>query len=287
MMTLLNIDGKKVNVVDLNPGGGSPLILIHGLFTNLSLYYLTVAFYLAKDRRVVLYDMRSHGLSERRDEGYTLDIMTNDLLALMAALKIDRATLCGYSYGGDIALYTALWHPERVERLVLIETPALTEESFIKPLTHDSAMDLIIDSYSHSMGINMSPGKMRKVKEMGQSLLEGGRLLSALRQGRSELETLPLEELRIPVLLLYGGQSPLLQTGRAFAERIPSAQYYETNGDHNLPVRRPAWVLKRINAFLAGKTGISLRRLFIRPFAVFLERPVCEQVFSSRIQRAS
>lgn len=286
-MALLSIDGKKVNVADLNPGGGSPIILIHGLFTNLSLYYLTIASYLAKGRRVVLYDMRSHGLSERRDEGYTLRIMTDDLLAIMAALEIDRAVLGGYSYGGDIALYTALRHPERVERLVLIETPALNEESFMEPLTHeeDIAMDIIIDNYSCSMGIDISPGKKRKIKEMIRSLFDGGKLLAALRQGRDELETLSLGELRIPVLLLYGGQSPLLQTGRAFAERIPTAHYHETNGDHNLPIRRPAWVLKKMHAFLTENLNPS--RWFIRPFAFFPAFSARGRVFPDKIQRTS
>ena len=252
-MALLEVNGKKINVADLNPRGGNPLILIHGLFTNLSLYYFTIAPRLAESRRVVLYDMRGHGLSGQRDEGYTLEIMTGDLLDLMSALEISRAALTGYSYGGDIALYAALRHPALVERLALIEAPALNEEAFMEPLSHesDAAMDLIIENYSRSMGITVSEGKSRRMKEMSRSLLGGGKLPAALKQGRRELEELPLEQQEIPALLLYGGQSPLLQTGQGFARRLPRAELHVTGGDHNLPVQQHAWVLEKLESFFS------------------------------------
>src|SRR5207248_1905261 len=71
---------------------------------------------------VVLYDLRGHGRSERPAVGYTLADMVDDLGALLDALAIaEPVALVGNSFGGLLALAFASRHPQRVERVVLID----------------------------------------------------------------------------------------------------------------------------------------------------------------------
>jgi len=74
--------------------------------------------------RVVRYDYRGHGESEVRPGPYTIELLGQDLLALLAALGLERVHLCGLSLGGMVALWVAANHPERVERAVFANTAA-------------------------------------------------------------------------------------------------------------------------------------------------------------------
>jgi pimeloyl-ACP methyl ester carboxylesterase len=126
-MSLFEINGTKIHAVDLNPEGDDPVVMIHGLFSSLAVYYLSIALKVSRRRRVILYDMRGHGLSERRDEGYTPGMLSGDLCDLLDTLKLPRADIVAYSYGTTVALHTALHHPERVCRLILIEAMFLNK----------------------------------------------------------------------------------------------------------------------------------------------------------------
>lgn len=79
---------------------------------------------LAAAHRVLTYDHRGHGASPVPPGPYTLEDLAGDLLALLDRLEIERASLCGVSLGGMVALWIAQHAPERVERLVLCCTSA-------------------------------------------------------------------------------------------------------------------------------------------------------------------
>ena len=250
---MIDIDGRKVLVFDLNPEGEKTIVMIHGLFSNLSLYFFSMGPKLAKQHRVVLYDLRSHGLSERRDEGYTLEILSSDLLALMTKMKIPSASLVGYSYGGSVALYTALHYPEKVERLVLIDAPALNEFNIEKSFKKNKDISSVIHTianYTDATGIAVASDMAEKLHTKFRCLFENDLLLDALRAGRFFLEESPPEQLALPTLLLYGNRSPYLKTGRMLAKRIPGARLHIGRSGHNLPVRQEPWVSQHLCRFV-------------------------------------
>jgi 3-oxoadipate enol-lactonase len=79
---------------------------------------------LAGHFRIVCYDKRRHGLSEAPAPPYTINDLSQDVLGLLDALKIEQAVVCGISVGGLIAQALALSRPERVRGLVLSDTGA-------------------------------------------------------------------------------------------------------------------------------------------------------------------
>jgi len=97
-------------------GNGRPLILLHG--GSLDRRMWDDQFYaLAQSHRVIRYDARGHGRSGSVTSPFD---GSEDLRALMEALRVGRATLVGSSLGGATAIDFALAYPERVDRLVLV-----------------------------------------------------------------------------------------------------------------------------------------------------------------------
>jgi 3-oxoadipate enol-lactonase len=74
--------------------------------------------------RVVRYDSRGHGRSDVPAGHYSLERLGHDLLALCDVLDIEQAHICGLSLGGQVALWLASHHPERVMRAVFADTAA-------------------------------------------------------------------------------------------------------------------------------------------------------------------
>jgi pimeloyl-ACP methyl ester carboxylesterase len=99
--------------------GGVPLILIHGGFGAAELYGPIVPA-LAEQRRVIAVDLQGHGHTADIDRPLRPEDMADDIAALIAHVGVEEADLMGYSLGGLVALRTAIQHPGRVRRLVLI-----------------------------------------------------------------------------------------------------------------------------------------------------------------------
>ncbi|KMS60347.1 3-oxoadipate enol-lactone hydrolase [Novosphingobium barchaimii LL02] len=98
-------------------GAGTPLVLVHGFGGSRQDWQPLIAA-LPANRPLIAYDQR--GFGESQADAGTPFSHADDLLALLGALEIAQADLCGMSLGGATALNFALNRPERVRRLVLI-----------------------------------------------------------------------------------------------------------------------------------------------------------------------
>ncbi|WP_159983121.1 MULTISPECIES: alpha/beta fold hydrolase [unclassified Novosphingobium] len=98
-------------------GAGIPLVLVHGFGGSRHDWQPLIAA-LPADRPLIAYDQR--GFGESQGEPGTPFSHADDLLALLSALDMPQADLCGMSLGGASALNFALDHPERVRRLILV-----------------------------------------------------------------------------------------------------------------------------------------------------------------------
>lgn len=104
-------------------GEGEPLVLILGLANDISEVEVIIH-WLAQRYRVLAFDNRGAGRTDKPDIPYSIEMMADDTAGLMDALGIDRANVLGISMGGRIALALTLSHPERVGKLVLVSTSA-------------------------------------------------------------------------------------------------------------------------------------------------------------------
>lgn len=100
-------------------GQGQPLILLHGLFGS-SDNWGTVARHFAQHYQVISVDLRNHGKSPH-GESQTYTDMENDLLEVCEALNLERIHLLGHSLGGKVAMQFATSHPDRIEKLIIVD----------------------------------------------------------------------------------------------------------------------------------------------------------------------
>ncbi|MFH5208920.1 alpha/beta fold hydrolase [Antrihabitans sp. NCIMB 15449] len=136
----VDVDGVATRVVEA--GSGPSLILVHGTGGHLEAYARNVRD-LAKDFHLVLYDMPGHGYSDKPDRPYTIDYLSDHLVALMDALSIDRADLSGESLGGWVAAWTAAHHPTRVRGMVLNTPGNITNKPEVMAGLKESSMKAV------------------------------------------------------------------------------------------------------------------------------------------------
>jgi pimeloyl-ACP methyl ester carboxylesterase len=103
-------------------GEGRDLILVHGLSGDLASWHPVVVSRLAESHRVTMVDLRGHGRSGMPRNGYTTRDLAADVVGLMDHLGVGRAHIVGHSFGGAVALHTAVLYPHRVAGLVVADS---------------------------------------------------------------------------------------------------------------------------------------------------------------------
>jgi len=120
------VPSAHVNDIDLYyeiHGDGPVVLLIPGLGVDVN-YFAHIIRNLAATCRVVAFDPRGAGQSDKPDVPYTIEGMAEDAVGLLEFLGLDKVTVVGTSMGGRTALIIALDHADLVERLVLVATSA-------------------------------------------------------------------------------------------------------------------------------------------------------------------
>ncbi|MEU5543249.1 alpha/beta fold hydrolase [Streptomyces sioyaensis] len=208
-------------------GDGPTVVFLHGLvMDNLSSFYCTLAGPVSRaGHPVLLYDQRGHGRSERPPGGYDRDTAVADLTALLTALGLDRRPvhLVGNSYGGVLALHTALRRPDLVASLVLIDAQ----------LTGDWVEDMTDTLSVAALGLEHSglPEQLAALGRRKESRLAAG--ADALLNHTTLIEDLAsataftardFARLRCPVLAVYGAHSELLPGAYELARSAPDCE---------------------------------------------------------------
>ncbi|MEU8927691.1 alpha/beta fold hydrolase [Kitasatospora sp. NPDC048545] len=119
----VDLPGVTLAYRESGPAGGPPLVLLHALGERAADWDVVLPG-LAPGHRVFALDLRGHGDSGRSGS-YSLQAMRDDVLAFLDALGLERVDLVGHSMGGAVAFLLAQAAPERIDRLVLEDIPAL------------------------------------------------------------------------------------------------------------------------------------------------------------------
>lgn len=127
----IDVGEVSLHVVQAGPPDGAPVLLLHG-FPEFWYAWSAVGAQLAKaGYRVILPDQRGYGDSDKpRDvAAYRTELLADDAANLIAALGHERAFVVAHDWGGGVAWYLAIRHPERVAKLAILDTPHPDVES--------------------------------------------------------------------------------------------------------------------------------------------------------------
>ena len=122
----LNIEAGLLPISYIDRGAGEvPIVFLHGATQDRTIWTHQIAHF-RNSHRCIAYDARGHGhtpLALGHGEVLSIELMARDCVALLDALAIERAILCGVSLGGMTAAHVAAKAPDRCAALVLANTP--------------------------------------------------------------------------------------------------------------------------------------------------------------------
>lgn len=263
----------KVNGIELyyevhGPEGADFLLMIQGLGHDARFWFRQVP-ELSRHFRLILFDNRGVGRSDKPDEPYSIAGDAADALGLLDVLGVERAHVLGASRGGYIAQEIAISYPERVRKLVLLcthyggpEYLELTRDLWkelldVKGLPPDEIHRRFI-CYAVTEGFFEREREL--VEEMVRMRLELPQPAYAFKRQFEAAAAFDVKDrvhlIRAPTLLLAGKEDkivPLVLMER-LAERIPKARLVVVEeAGHFLFIERPEVVNREIVRFLKGE----------------------------------
>jgi pimeloyl-ACP methyl ester carboxylesterase len=262
----------RVGNVDLawyERGSGTPVLCIMGLGSRAAHWNEDFMAALAPHHRLITFDNRGTGHSDRPEEPYTLDVMADEAVGVLRAAGLERAHVMGTSMGGMIAQLVALRHPEVVDRLVLLCThmggPTVTPPTPLAmgALGADPSLppDAIVRS---AMTAITAPGfaDLRPVVIEGlvgiaaalptppaTFMRQMQAIMTSDRSGR-------LAEIVAPTLVVHGTDDPLVPAanGAALARGIRGARHVEIPGcGHMMSWEVPSDLARIVGDFLRAR----------------------------------
>jgi len=222
---------------------------------------------LASFARVVMYDKRGQGLSDRPASPPTLEQSMEDARAVLDAAGVERAAVYGISEGGPMSTLLAASYPERVSSLVLYGTwPRLMQADDYPQGVPREAFDVFVDMAVQDWGGPVAlqlwaPGlaEDEQAERWWARLLRSGSGpagAAALLRLYTEIDVRAvLPTITAPTLVLHRSRDRLmpLAAGRAVAEGIPGARLVELEGEDHLPIVHPEQILDEVEEFLTGE----------------------------------
>jgi pimeloyl-ACP methyl ester carboxylesterase len=268
-------DSKGVKIRYIDVGEGEPVVLIHGFSSTLDANWgqTRVIDALAKEFRVVAFDVRGHGKSGKPHEpsSYGLAVV-EDVTRLMDYLNIPRAHIVGYSMGGAITGKFITLHPDRVISAVFGgSAPRLGWTPQAERDANELAESLEQGHGMRPLILRLSPPNEPKPSEEAierQSQASLGRndalALAAVQRGNKE-QAVTLAEVRtlkMPLLAVIGSADPIKAGVDAFKQIKPELNVVVIDGATHSGARgapaRPEFAAA-VHDFLAAHRSASDR----------------------------
>jgi esterase len=250
-MPVIKINNRDVHVQEMNKEAAETVLLVHGMFSNLSVYFFNIAPILAGQFHVVMYDLKSHGMSGRAPDGYDLNSMTDDLNALMETLSLDVVHLAGYSFGGLIALKMALRFPEKIKKLAIIEAPDPNDEK-ARGIIDDYSREFLehyIENFTDTTKVKMGKRQLERNHQMYEYLFYQTSIKNDMVAEKNFFNDPEITSISKDTLLLYGSASNCIESGKQLNGMIKNSTLIPVNGDHNIPIQEPVLIGNMITSF--------------------------------------
>ncbi len=224
---------------------------------------------LATFARVIVFDKRGTGLSDRELEHSTLEERMDDIRAVMDVVGSAEAAIYGISEGGSLAALFAATYPDRCRALVLYGA----YEKFSTWIKTEAQLQGILSYFEHAWGSGELCGRVVPSLASDPALREWFRGHERLGASPSAAMTLirmdseidirhVLPAIRVPTLVLHRSGDTFVDVaaGRYLGAHIPGARYVELKGIDHLPeFGDPEAVLDRMEEFLTGSIALVER----------------------------
>lgn len=241
---------------------GSLLVLTHGLGGTLDVYAPHVEA-LAAHHRVLRWDLRGAGRSERPPGPYDPGMFADDLAALLDHLDEPRAHLVGHSGGGVVSQRFALDHPARVASLVLVSTSSEVGEKAraawlrLADTIEQNGFGPERDPDPRGFGTRFATEHPEVVRDLARRTRENDprAYAASARAFGTYAWTDELVGIMAPALILQGLDDRLTPPGGSviMARHLPRARLVMVpDAGHNLPLEMPSLFTTAILAFVAG-----------------------------------
>jgi pimeloyl-ACP methyl ester carboxylesterase len=252
--------------------GPLDLVLIPGWITNIEIFWEEPAFArflkrLASFARVIVFDKRGNGLSDRVSDMPDLETRMDDVRAVLDAVGSERAALFGYSEGGVMCALFAATYPQRTSALIMHGSYARLTRLPDYPWGPTDAerrafLDAAVRDWGGPIGIDTRAPSMAHDERFRQWWARHLRLsaspaaFATLSRMNAQIDIRQvLPAIRVPTLILHSVNDQTLPIGgsRYIAEHIPGARLIELTGADHIPWLADAdAVVEEVEEFLTG-----------------------------------
>ncbi|PIC63238.1 alpha/beta hydrolase [Sporosarcina sp. P13] len=246
-------------------GSGQPLVLIHGVGLDLTMWEGIVA-ELSSQFKIITFDLFGNGNSAHPEGPYSLSKYANQLNELLQELKIEKAHILGFSLGGLVAMKFALLYSQKTTSIVVVSAVSnrTVEERAIIQLRvkkteeegHLSVVDDSIDRWFDQKFKAQYPEVVNRFRKRLEANEQKGYLASyrVYANGDQELKH-QLSDIKCPALVMTGGEDPRSHTKMAMymGEQISNSTVKIIPGiRHMLPIEAPNEFNQMVKSFLTS-----------------------------------
>lgn len=187
-------------------GNGKPLVLLHGAFMTIDMNWGELIPELSKTRKVIAVELQGHGHTPFSERKLSHAVLANDVTKVMDYLKIDKADVAGYSFGGEVAYQLAIQSPERLNNLVIISSTYKSSGWLpeVNKAFEGVKPDLFTNSPMHTAYNAVAPDKTKWTKFLEQMMASAGKPFDL---GDNNISKIP-----VPVLIIAGDNDGLDKT---------------------------------------------------------------------------
>lgn len=258
--------------------GPIDIIMVPGVFSHIEFMhelpgYTAFLLRLSRFARVVSFDKRGQGLSDRMSGAPSLEERMDDVRAIMDEIGSQRAVLLGFSEGCPMSVLFAATYPERVSRLILVGGFARAAdrmpedawqarlEQLVKHFGRGEMIKTVLPSQSHI------PEAVHQFARFERLACSPGAMRTLLSLNRQIDVTSILPTLQVPTLVVHRATDIQVSVtlGRKLAEQIPNARYVEyPEGDHGFWTGETEALLGGIEEFVTGhreEASVDLERI--------------------------
>lgn len=268
MSKLARVRGIEIAYDDV--GVGAPVVLLHGFPFNRSLWCDQVEA-LVGMHRVITPDLRGHGETTVTDAPATMEMMAEDVAALLDEMGIERVVLGGLSMGGYVTLAFYRHFPERVRALVLANTRPQADTDEARRTREETARKSLQEGMSMIEAamlpkllapatLEHEPEQVARVREMILGTRPEGAAAALRGMAARRDQTDLLSEIKAPTLIIVGSEDAITppKDSEAMHAKINGARLETIEGaGHVSNVERPTEFNRALAEFLRGLVSVE------------------------------